>query len=215
VLETDATPTVIGLLGRRRDAFHASVAERLEQQRRLLAELTGQPGFADGRGVPQGSIHGFDRLLERHTAPERVTCVSALLAAADAEPRLGFVQLLDPDAEALQSPTALPEHWAAFLLVPTGALVVLEILAGPAAATYVFKGEIEAVNRDLQALHFRRSPLALTDEQAVVTPVNPHRLALRRLAPLQRLRACITARIIHTEGWAKALRSALGLEGGP
>jgi RHH-type proline utilization regulon transcriptional repressor/proline dehydrogenase/delta 1-pyrroline-5-carboxylate dehydrogenase len=25
----------------------------------------------------------------------------------------------------------------------------------------------------------------------------------------------ITARIIHTEGWAKALRSALGLEGGP
>jgi hypothetical protein len=141
--------------------------------------------------------------------------VSALLAAADAEPRLGFVQLLDPDAEALQSPTALPEHWAAFLLVPTGALVVLEILAGPAAATYVFKGAIEAVNRDLQALHFRRSPLALTDEQAVVTPVNPHRLALRRLAPLQRLRACITARIIHTEGWAKALRSALGLEGGP
>jgi hypothetical protein len=65
------------------------------------------------------------------------------------------------------------------------------------------------VNRDLQALHFRRSPLALTDEQAVVTPANPHRLALRRLAPLQRLRACTTARLLHTESWAEALRTAL------
>jgi hypothetical protein len=43
-----------------------------------------------------------------------------------------------------------------FLLVPVGPLTVLEILAGPAAATYVFRDEIESVNRDLQLLHFRR-----------------------------------------------------------
>jgi hypothetical protein len=86
---------------------------------------------------------------------------------------------------------------------------VLEILAGPGAATYVFRGEIGAVSRDLQALHFRRAPLALTPQQAEVTPANPHRLALRRLEPLIRLRACTTARIVHNEGWAAALTQAL------
>jgi len=209
VLETDAGPTTIGQLARRRDACHALIVKNLESQRQLLADLTGQEGFADGRGVPRAQVGGFAELAERFTAPERAPCAQALVAAATAEPQLGFVRLLDPDAEGPRSPTALPESWAAFLLVPVGALTVLEILAGPSAATYVFKDGIEAVNRDLQLLHFRRAPLALTPEQAEVTPTNPHRLALRRLEPLQRLRACTTARLIHNEGWAEALGAAL------
>jgi len=209
LLKTDPAATVIGLLARRRDEFHRAVSGRLGEQQRVLAELTGQPGFADGRGVIRAAIRGFDELVERFTAPDRVPCAKTLLGAAKGEPLLGFVQLLDPDAQAMQSPTALPENWAAFLLVPVGALVVLEILAGPSAATYVFKGAVEAVNRDLQALHFRRGPLALTEQQAEVTPANPHRLALRRLDPLQRLRACTTARLVHNEGWAEALRHDL------
>jgi hypothetical protein len=208
-LQSDAAATTIGLLARRRDEFHRAVSRRMGEQQRVLAELTGQPGFADGRGVARARIRGFDGLVERFTAQDRVSCANALLAAAKGEPLLGFVQLLDPDAEAIQSPTALPANWAAFLLVPIGALVVLEILAGPSAATYVFKGQVEVVNRDLQALHFRRAPLALTEQQAKVTPANPHRLALRRLEPLQRLRACTTARLVHNEGWAESLRSAL------
>ena len=87
---------------------------------------------------------------------------------------------------------------------------MLEILAGPGAATYVFGAGVEEVNRDLQALHFRRAPLALTPRQAEVTPANPHRLALRRLEPLLRLRAWTTARLIHDERWAEALAEALG-----
>ena len=209
LLKTDPAATVVGLLARRRDEFHRAVAGRLGEQQRVLAELTGQPGFADGRGVTRAAIRGFGELVERFTAPDRVPCAKTLLASAKGEPLLGFVQLLDPDAQAMQSPTALPENWAAFLLVPVGALVVLEILAGPSAATYVFKGAIEVVNRDLQALHFRRGPLALTEQQAEVTPANPHRLALRRLEPLQRLRACTTARLVHNEGWSESLRSAL------
>jgi len=90
-----------------------------------------------------------------------------------------------------------------------GGLTALEILAGPSAAPYVFKEGIEGMTRDLQLLHFRRAPLALPPEQAEVTPANPHRLALRRLEPLQRLRACTTARLIHNEGWAEALGAAL------
>jgi hypothetical protein len=62
-----------------------------------------------------------------------------LVAAATDEPRLGFVRLLDPDPQAIQAPTALPEGWAAFLLVPVGGLTALEILSGPSAATYVFR----------------------------------------------------------------------------
>jgi hypothetical protein len=209
VLKTEAGHTVVGQLGRHRDAFQRAVLARLEEQARLLTQLTGEEGFADGLGIPRARINGFERQLERFTAPERLAGAEALLAVGSGEPRLGFVQLLDPDGEALQSPEGLPENWASFLLVPAGGLTVFEILAGPSAATYVFRGGIEAVNRDLQALHFRRSQLALTGQQAEVTPANPHRLALRKLAPLQRLRESTATRLIHSESWVKTLHSAL------
>jgi len=155
-------------------------------------------------------VQGFDALLARVSAPERSDCAAALLAAArGGEPRLGFVQLLDPDADSLAPETPLPEGWASFLLVPSGSLVALEILAGPSAATYVFAGDAGAINRDLQSLHLRRGPLALTEQQAEVTPANPYRLALRRLEPLQRLRAATRARVIHDDGWADASKKAL------
>jgi hypothetical protein len=209
VLESGPTGTVVGQLGRQRDAFLRSVARRLAEQTRLLVELTGQAGFGDGLGLARGHVGGFGQLIERYTSPDRAECAKAVLAAATDEPRLGFVQLLDPDADALESPAALPEHWASFLLAPVRALTVLEILAGPGAATYLFRAGIEDVNHDLQALHFRRAPLALTPQQAEITPANPHRLALRRLEPLRRLRACMTARLIHNDGWPAALSQAL------
>lgn len=210
VLESVPTPAVIGQLARRRDAFRRAVVERLERQTHLLTDVTGQAGFTDGRGIPRGSVEAFDDLVERCTAPERTECLRTLLGGATDDPRLGFVQLLDPDPQAMQAATALPEHWASFLLVPVGALTVLEILAGPGAATYVFRAGVEEVNRDLQALHFRRAPLALTAEQAEVTPANPHRLALRQLEPLRRLRASTRARLMHNEDWTAALARALG-----
>jgi hypothetical protein len=209
VLEAGSAGTVVGQLARRREAFRRAVVQRLERQTRLLAEVTGQEGFADGVGVPRGRVGGFEQLIERYTAPERAEGGQAVLAAATDEPRLGFVQLLDPEAEALRPPAALPEHWASFLLVPVSGLTVLEMLAGPSAATYVFRAGVEDVNRDLQALHFRRAPLALTARQAEITPTNPYRLALRRLEPLKRLRACTTARLIHNEDWAASLAQAL------
>jgi hypothetical protein len=205
VLETTASLTTIGQLGRRRDACEAAIVERREAQRRLLADLTGQSGFSDGGGLAQGEIRDFEQLVERFSAPERAECCRVLLAAATRPPRIGFVQLLDPDRDRLSCPASLPENWAAFLLVPIGELSVLEIIAGPAAATYVFHGEIDAVSSDLQLLHFRRAPLALTAEQAQLTPSNPHRLALRRLEPLQRLRSITVARLIHNAGWNVAV----------
>ena len=209
VLETATSATLIGLLARQREACHAAIVERRESQVRFLAELTGQSLFSDGQGVARSKVKGFESLLARFTAPARVAGSAELLAAATADPRIGFVQLLDPDGEPLASPDALPRDWAAFLLVPVGARTVLEILAGPSAATYVLRGEIDALNRDLQTLHFRRAPLALTPEQAVVSPDNPHRLALRKLEPLQRLRASTAARVVHSDGWAHSLRAAL------
>jgi hypothetical protein len=208
-LRTPTGHTIVGQLGRHRDACHRAVLARLAAQTHLLTQLTGQGGFADGCGIPRARIQGFERQVERFTSPERLAGVDALLAVGSGEPRFGFVQLLDPDGESLQSPEALPENWASFLLVPAGDRTVLELLAGPSAATYVFRGGIEAVNRDLQALHFRRSQLALTGPQAEITPANPHRLALRKLAPLQRLRASTTARLIHSESWVKTLHAAL------
>lgn len=209
VLESAQGLTTLGQLARHREACQAMIAERWEAQRSLLRELTGHSGFSDGCGVRRVDLRDFDILLERFTSPDRAACRNALLEAATHEPRLGFVRLLDPDGERLQSPSPLPENWASFLLVPVGSLTVLEILAGPAAATYLFRGEIGAVNRDLQLLHFRRALLALPADDALVTPDNPHRLALRKLEPLQRLRAATTARLFHTDGWESALRSAI------
>jgi len=210
VLTTPDGRTVIGQLARRRDEFHRAVLEQRETQAAALAEYAGQPGFADGRGVPKGAIRDFDALLTRCAAADRLEGARAMMAAAfGGEPRLGFAQLLDPDGESLRAPAALPDNWASFLLVPVGRRVALEILAGPSAATYIFNSTMDAVNRDLQLMHFRRAGLALTAEQAEITPGNPHRLALRKLAPLQRLRAATHARIIHGSGWPGALAKAL------
>jgi hypothetical protein len=209
VLERNASLTIIGQLGRRRDACEAAIVERREAQRRLLADVTGQTGFSDGWGLAQSEIRDFEQVLERFSAPDRAAGCRVLLSAATTPSRLGFVQLLDPDRERLSSPAPLPENWAVFLLVPVGALTVLEIIAGPAAATYVFRGEIDVVSSDLQLLHLRRAPLALTAEQAQLTPSNPHRLALRRLEPLRRLRSITAARVIHNDGWNEALNVAI------
>lgn len=210
VLGTMQGPTVVGQLARMRDEFLRLVRERRDSQAQLLETLTGVSGFADGLGVERPRVPGFERLVERFTATDRAECAAALLKVArGGEPRLGFVQLLDPDGESLTSPEALPEHWASFLLVPVGSLTVLEILAGPSAATYVFAAPIADVNRDLQLLHFRRGALALSGKDAEPAPGNAWRLVLRKLEPLLRLRTATRARLIHNEGWADALEKAL------
>ena len=210
-LATPASLTTLGLLGRGRDACRTAIIERRDAQRQLLAELTGESGFADGWGLSPTDVTDFNRLVERFTAPERAPCADTLLTAATADARMGFVQLLDPDREGLQPAAPLPSNWAAFLLVPVGGSTVLEMLAGPSAATYVFREQIDAVNRDLQLLHFRRAPLALSDEQAAISNDNPHRLALRKLEPLKRLRSSMVARIIHNERWTSATQDTMKL----
>ena len=209
VLQGASAVTTLGWLARRRDAVLALLSDRVHAQRRLLSSVTGQDGFADGLGLPRSAVHEFDRAIARFTAPARADCLRAVLAAADAEPRLGFVELLDPDDDSLESPAPLPGHWASFVLAPVRDRTVLEILSGPSAATYVFAGSVDQVNRDLQALHFRRAPLALRDEDARLTPDNPLRLALRALEPLRRLRGHLKARVIHDDGWSAAFRSAV------
>lgn len=203
--------TIIGLLARRRDEFHRAVTERRQAQARLLESLTGTPGFADGLGIEHRRGPRFDALVERWTVPDRVAGATTLLGAArGGEPRFGFVQLLDPDGDAVQGLAHLPEHWSSFLLVPAGPLTVLEILAGVGAATYIFEAAIQGVNRDLQLLHFRRAALALRGKEAEPTAGNRYRLALRRLEPLRRLREATRARLIHNDDWAGALAKALG-----
>ena len=200
----------LGRLGRQRDAFLRAVTAARDLQAQTLAGYTGRSVFADGQGVARASLEGFDYLLERSCSPQRLDGARELLdLAAGGDPRLGYVQLLDPDADGAPARAPLPEHWASFLLVPIGPRVVLEILAGPSAATYVFEGDIADINRDLQQLHFRRAQLALSEAQAAITPDNPHRLALRRLAPLRRLRAATRARIPHTTDWSGAMRAGV------
>ncbi len=210
LLEANEGARALGLLVRQRDACRDAIVARLDAHARVLSDLTGQDDFADGLGVPRARVRDFAGLVERYAASSRAPCAASLIAAATDDPRIGFVQLLDPDGETLSPPSPLPERWGAFLLVPIGGVAVLEVVAGPAAATYVFRAPIDEVNRDLQLMHFRRASLALTDEQAALTPTDPHRLALRRLEPLRRLRACTVARLVHNEGWGEGLRGVTG-----
>lgn len=209
LVSADGT-TLVGKLGRRRDQFFRAVTAARDAHSRVLADYTGRPGFADGLGLPRSQIAGFDYLLDRCSSPERHAGAGSLIdRASGGEPRIGFVQLLDPDGESLRAKAELPKPWASFLLVPVGDLVVFELLAGPSAATYLFEGDIESVNRGLQQLHFRRAGLALSAAEAEITPDNPHRLALRRLEPLQRLRAATRGRIVHDEHWQAALERGM------
>jgi len=212
LLTAERSRIVVGQLARRRDEFLRAVVERRDAQARFLMELTGLSCFADGRAVPRSEVRSLDELVKRFTAPDRVGGAEQLLAAAQGgEPRLGFVQLLDRDAEPDEGASDVPQPWASYLLVPIGGRVAFEILAGPSAATYVFEGDAAVVGSHLQALHARRAPLALSDTEARLTPANPYRLALRRLEPLRWLRAATRARLIHNDGWATALRQAITL----
>lgn len=210
VLETDEGPHAFGHLARRTEAFVRELERARDDQGRRLAEASGTSAFADGLGVAAASLPGFDRLLSASTAPERAESAAEVLSRARRdEARLGLVELLDPDEESLAARVPLPKDVAAFLLAPVGDRVVLEVLSGPSAATYVFRGDAAAVNRDLQAIHFRRRALALTEAEAAGEAGRPYRLALRRLPPLRRLRAALVARVVHAEGWKAGLSRAL------
>ena len=211
LLERSGARTVVGQLARRRDEFHREVAARRDAQGQLLGSLTGSMAFADGLGVPRGQVAGFEAMVGavERAGSRRVRQRADRPDARRRTPARAGAAARPGHRVAGRARSALPEHWASFLLVPAGSLTVLEILAGPSAATYVFEAPIEAVNRDLQLLHFRRGALALRGPDAELTPTNPWRLALRRLEPLRRLRAATRARIIHNEGWREALRNAL------
>ena len=213
-VEAPGGPYAFGQLARQTEPFLLAVSGARDAQARLLSEISGTGLFADGEGAPASKLKSFDRLLESWSAPERLEGAKALLGkGVRGEARIGLVDLLDPEEGGLAARVALPGNIAAFLLVPFDGKVALEILSGPSAATYLFRGAIESVNRDLQALHFRRRPLALTAADEKGAAGRPYRLALRKLEALRRLRAATTARVIHTEGWSGALETALSSVG--
>jgi hypothetical protein len=195
-----------GQLARDTEKFAIDLRRAVEESRKALGAPASSP-FADGFGIAEAALPGFSDFVARWSSAERSDCAAAILPRAK-EPRLGLVKLLDTDSESLAAREPLPESVAAFLLAPVGPLVVLEILSGPSAATYVFDGEIEAINRDLQELHFRRRPLQLPDAE-LAGPASPYRLAARRLEPLRRLRAATRARIIHDERWIANFEAAM------
>ena len=214
--DTPDGPFEFGQLARQTDPFFRAVSGAREAQARRLSEISGTGFFTDGGGVPASKLPGFGRLLESWAAPERLEGAKALLAKGSrAETRIGLVDLLDPDEEGLAAKVALPGNLAAFLLVPVGGNVVLEVLSGPSAATYLFRGGIEGINRDLQAIHFRRRALSLSPAEAEGSAGRPYRLAFRKLEPLKRLRGATAARVVHSEGWIGAIGKALSAASWP
>jgi hypothetical protein len=108
-LETSTGSTTLGHLARRRGCVPRRNRRAPQAQRRVLAEIAGQSGFADGSAVTRSEVRCFEELLERFTAADRVACSNALLAAATREPRLGFVQLLNPDGSNVRARAAAGE----------------------------------------------------------------------------------------------------------
>ena len=203
-VETPSGVFKFGRLARQTDAFVRELTEAWTAQGKRLSAIAGDPRFADGLGVA-----GVEPLLEPWTAPERDTCVAAIRKLGG-EIRVGLVELLDPDAAGLAPKRELPGNLAAFLLAEGKGNVVLEILSGPSAATYVFRGILDEVNADLQRLHFRRRPLSFSEGELAGEAAHPYRLALRRLEPLRRLRAALVGRVVHGESWERGLVALLG-----
>lgn len=188
--------------------------------------LTG--AFQDGLGVAKSVLEAaasgsFDGLLERLASGERLERARRLATASHPGlARVGIVELLDAEEPANRGSgedeaTAasegqmrpLGENLAAFLITPIAAapVVALELLCGPAAATYVFQAPagdpadgLAAINADLQTIHFRRAVLALSESQAAGPAGRPYRLALRAVPAVARLRAATLSRIAHGSG---------------
>lgn len=211
VLATPGGRYHLGRLARRTEAFARAVRTARGAMLERCAEASGTPLFADGRPVAADALgRDFERLLEAWSAPERLAGAREIVRRAGrASAALGLAELLDPDGEGLAAKVALPENTAAFLLATVGERVVLELLSGPSAATYVFRGTADAIASDLAELHFRRRALSLTEAEVRGPAGRPYRLALRRLEPLRRLRAATAARVIHDERWRDGLRAAL------
>ena len=203
-LEMDRGSLAFGAFGQMTDAFHrAAEAEHAASVERIR-RAAGSDRFADGVGV---AIDDAASLVARWAAPERRESGAALVRTGA---RIGLVEMLEIDGDRVMS-EALPQNVAAFMLVPVGRVVVTEIISGPSAATYVFHGDVDAINADLQQLHFRRAALAASDEE-IASPVSEYRLAGRRLEPLKRLRAAMRARIIHDQNWKTRLDRILDSE---
>ncbi|HEY0590178.1 MAG TPA: hypothetical protein VGF40_00310 [Thermoanaerobaculia bacterium] len=195
----------IGRLARKTDAFHRALAKAWDAQKRKLAAASGSDLFADGDAVSVRAIAHPERLLAAWTAPERAASAAWITAHPQLdELRLGLVELLDYE-QGMAAPSDLGENVAAFLLARFGDRIVMELLSGPSAATYAFRGSMDDIGADLQELHFRRRALSFTESELSSEEARPYRLALRRLAPLARLRAATVARLIHGEGWENAM----------
>ena len=211
VLATGAGVFHFGRLARQTDEFARAVGKARAAMLERCAKASGTRLFSDGRAVSAKDLDtDFERLLVSFSAPERLDGAQEIVKRAGRDScTLGLADLLDPDEAGLAAKDELPENTAAFLLAQVGPLVVLELLSGPSAATYVFRGTLADVSRDLAEIHFRRRGLALSDIEARGPAGRPYRLALRRLEPLKRLRAATAARVIHAEGWSEALSKAL------
>ena len=212
VLATATGSFHFGRLARRTDAFAREVGRRRDAMLDRCARASGTRLFADGRPVASAALGpDFDRLLEAWSAPERLGGAREIVRKAGRHAcHLGLAELLDPDDDSLAPKEELPENTASFLLADLGGRVLLELLSGPSAATYVFRGDLASVSADLAALHFRRRGLALTEAEARGPAGRPYRLALRRLEPMKRLRAATAARVIHGERWGEGVGKAMG-----
>lgn len=212
VLDAPGGPFHFGRLARRTDAFARAVRVARAEMLERCASASGTRLFSDGRAVAASALGSdFERLLEAWSAPDRLQGAREVVRRAGGRERsaIGLAELLDPDEEGLAAKVELPENTAAFLLAEVRGRVVLELLSGPSAATYVFRGTREEAGADLAALHFRRRGLALTRAEEAGPSGRPYRLALRRLAPLMRLRAATLARVVHDARWTESLAKAL------
>jgi len=212
VLDAPGGPFHFGRLGRRTDTFARSVRAARSAMLERCASASGIRLFSDGRAVSASALGSdFERLLEAWSAPERLDGAREIVRRAGRErSAIGLAELLDPDEEGLAAKVELPKNTAAFLLAEVRDRVVLELLAGPSAATYIFRGTREEVGTDLAALHLRRRGLALARADEAGPAGRPYRLALRRLEPLKRLRASTLARVVHDARWPESLAKALG-----
>lgn len=208
-IDVDAWGRVVrfGQLARRTDEFARALAEAVARSRAALGAERESTLFADGTGVPASGLADFASLVERWAAPERLEGARAIVQMAS-DPRIGLVRIVDTDDALLAAREPLPANIAAFVLAAIGSRVVLEVISGPSAATYVFEGDIEAINRDLQLLHFRRQPLRISESE-LASPASDYRLCARRLEPLRRLRAATRERIVHDESHAQKIAGVL------
>ena len=202
-----------------RQRLRALRENALDAAKALDGSLASSPLSAIAKLMPEGVAVPLHRL--HAIAPSFVTALEAKIADSRvAEEYRVFQEVCDPKRICAGMKSGLAGEDAEnilWLIAPGGkpgvAAVELATSEETAAATFLYRGFEEwedfrrKLNQAMEAVHFKREVIRLTEEELRRSEYADYAMAVRRNRSLRFMRAHFAGRVIHAsaEGWKREL----------